>query len=134
MLRSSVAMRLIDEGRRLRAEVALLPKGRGRKYPRQLRHRILDWVGRSLAKGLTETDCGDALGIPMHRFEMWREQERAKEDGSAPPPAPTELVPVEVTDASKGASAGGVVLVAVSGDRVEGLSIEQVIELLKALR
>jgi hypothetical protein len=123
-------MRLLDEGKRLRAEVAVLPRGRGRKYPHQLRHRILDWVGRALAKGLTETDCGDALGIPMHRFEMWRESDRARETAIVLAEAPTELVPVEVT----GASEGGLVLVAPSGDRVEGLTVEQVIALLKALR
>jgi len=130
VLRSWVAMRLLDEGKRLRAEVAVLPRGRGRKYPRQLRHRILDWVGRALAKGLTETDCGDALGIPMHRFEMWRESDRASETASVPAETPTELVPVEVS----GLSPGGLVLVAPSGDRVEGLTVEQAIALLKALR
>jgi hypothetical protein len=116
-----------DEVKKLRAEVAVLRRGRGRKYPSDLRRRILDWVDREVASGTSESECGEALGVPMHRFELWRERDREREVEKVP----AEFVPVEVSAA---AMTGLLVLSTPAGYRVEGLTVAEAIAVLKALR
>jgi hypothetical protein len=126
VLRSAVTMKLTDEARKLRAEVAILRGGRGRKYPSDLRRRILDWVDREVASGASESECGEALVVPMHRFELWRQRDREREVEQVP----AEFVPVEVA----AAVGGGLVLAMPGGYRVEGLTVAETIAMLKALR
>jgi transposase-like protein len=119
------------EGKKLRTEIAALRPGRRRRYSPELRGRILDWVEQGLEEGASETACGEALGIPMHRFGEWRREERAREHEAAT--TEVAFVPIETTvDALVGH--GALVLVAPSGDRVEGLTMAEAIAMLKALR
>jgi len=125
VLRSSVAMRITDEVRQLRAAVAVLARGRGRKYPADLRRRILAWVDREVARGTSETECGEAIDIPMHRFEYWRQSERARDK------TPAALVPVEVIADPR---ASGIAIVTPDGYRIEGLTFAEALAALGALR
>jgi len=117
-------MRITDEVKQLRAAVGVLTRGRGRKYPAELRGRILAWVDGEVARGTSETECAEALGMPMHRFEVWRDRERELEQ------VPAEFVPIEVS----APLSGGLVLSTPSGYRIEGLTVAQAIAVLKALR
>jgi hypothetical protein len=119
-------MKLSDETKQLRAEVAALHPGRGRKYPAELRWRILGWVDRELAAGSHEAACGLALGIPSHRFEEWRRRERERDADAVS----ATLVPVEVS----GALAAPLTLTTPSGFRIEGLTLADAIAILRALR
>ena len=89
------------------------------------------WVENAKQSGMNETDCSEALGIPMHRFEGWRAAER-REAPAAPreTDAPTvALVPVQTP--SMIPVGVGLVFIGPRGCRVEGLSLEQAFALLR---
>jgi hypothetical protein len=125
-------MTLSDEAKQIRIEVARLRPGRGRKYSVALRRRILAWVVRAKETGMLENDCGNALGIPMHRFDMWREVERrdasASKSGDGEP-ATVALVPVQTPSTIQVGL--GLTFVGPRGCRVEGLTLEQAFALLR---
>ena len=85
------------------------------------------WVERAKQVGMSLPDIGRVLGIPQHRFAYWREREVDKQ--------PHALVPVEVTeDPPAIGTFVEVSVVSPSGFRVDGLTLEQAIEMMKALR
>jgi hypothetical protein len=121
-------MTIIDEGKQLRLEAAKLRLDRRRRYPIELRRRLLDWVERATAAGFSEAECGKAVGIKTWRFKCWRqapEPTEAKEDDES-----LSLVPIHITEA---AVESGLTVVAPSGHRIEGLTLEQVVALLQEL-
>ena len=124
---------LSDEAKRLRLEVLRLRPGRGRKYDPALRRRVLAWVDRARATGMLDIDCSNALGIPQHRFEMWREYEARDAKAEQAPKPPVSLVPIETTPAPRPRIqlGPGLTFVAPHGYRIEGLTYEQAFALLK---
>jgi len=122
MLPSAVMM-ITEECNRLSAEVARLAHGQGHKYPPDLRRRILDWVERAKQAGMTEGGCSARLGIKRGRFAYWRRMKSGEETSLA-------LAPITVVDDSRGES--GVTFVAPSGYRIEGVTLEQAVALLRA--
>lgn len=120
-------MTILDEAKQIRTEVAKLRPDKRRRYPEELRRRILDWVGRATATGQLESECSKAIGVKAWRFTMWR---RWHARASEPEAQPLALVQVGV-QALTGSST--ISLVAPSGYRVEGLSIEQLAALLREL-
>jgi hypothetical protein len=82
-----------DEANRLRLDVARLRPGRGRKYTPGLRRRILAWVDHAKQTGMLDIDCSNALGIPQHRFEIWRTYEHRPRPKSSKPKARTKRAP-----------------------------------------
>jgi hypothetical protein len=84
---------------------------------------------------MLDIDCSSALGIPQHRFEMWREYEirdarRAK--AKDPPSESVSLVPVEAPSEPAPLRVGlGLAFVSPHGYRIEGLTYEQAFALLK---
>ena len=87
-------MTFSEEAKQLRIEVARLRPGRGRKYTPALRRRIVAWGERAKASGMLEADCSQAIGVPQHRFAMWREAEQPAGIGytGEPPIAPVALL------------------------------------------
>ena len=74
---------------------------------------------------MTLPEIGTQLGIPQHRFDYWR--------GNGKPvarPKPEAFVAVDVVDDPPDV----VALVSPSGFRVEGLTVEQAIAMMVALR
>lgn len=123
-------MTFSEEAKQLRIEVARLRPGRGRKYTPALRRRIVAWVERAKASGMLEADCSQAIGVPQHRFAMWREAERpAVERGDAEPASSMALVPVEVPSTIQVGL--GLTFVSPRGCRIEGLSLDQAFALLR---
>jgi hypothetical protein len=126
---------LSDEAKRLRLEVLRLHPGRGRKYDPALRRRILAWVDRARATGMLDIDCSNALGIPQHRFEIWREYEArdARREKAKQEPTPSvSLVPIETPPPRPMIQLGaGLAFVSAHGYRIEGLTYEQAFALLK---
>jgi hypothetical protein len=119
-------MTIIDEGRQLRSEVAKLRPDRRRRYPDDLRRRILDWVGRAETSGIPIYDCSKTLGIKTWRFQMWRRDAAAAREAE-----PVAMVRVETPPEILPPS--GLTVVMPTGHRIEGLGLEQVIALLREL-
>lgn len=130
-------MTLNEEAKQIHAEVAALNPGRGRKYTKALRERVLTYMERAQEKGMFETEASKLCGVPLTRIDAWRTAEREiAENYVAPPVAPratseTALVPVAVRD--EWPPFGPTISFATpSGYRVEGLSLDQALGLLRA--
>lgn len=124
-------MTIIEEGRALRSEISKLRPDKRRRYGRKLIQRILGWVERAVASGMTETWCGELLGITTWRFRLWRKQRREPDVAPLPDevaPEPLALVPITVTSPFVGPT-----LVTPSGYRVEGLGVTDLAALLREL-
>lgn len=116
-------MTLEEEGKRLRVELSRLGSLHGRRYTPGIRALILGWVDRAKREGISEAECGRRLGIPGRRFSEWRSLARREQAH--------DMVPVEVHDEETPSL--GLMLVAPSGYRVDGLTVEQAIAMLRAL-
>lgn len=113
-----------QELRELRRELGGIERGAGRRYPDELKARIVAWARRELARGATVNATARAIALHPRTLEAWTE--------SAPAQASTTLIPVEVV-----ASPAANVLVAVvspSGYRLEGLTLEDAVRVLARLR
>jgi len=122
-------MTLSEETKQIRIEVAKIRPGRGRKYTAVLRRRILSWVDRAKESGMLDADCSQAIGVPQHRFEMWREYERRDASKSEVEAGPMALVPVQTPSTIQVGL--GLTFVSPSGCRIEGLALEQAFALLR---
>lgn len=116
-------MTITEECSRLSTEVARLAQGQGQKYPPDLRRRILDWVERAKQTGMTEGGCSARLGIKRGRFAYWRRMKPEEETSLA-------LVPITVVEEHRREST--VTFVAPTGCRIEGITLEQAVALLRA--
>ena len=121
-------MTITEEARDLRGRLVKLRPGRGKRYPPLLRQRVLDWVERAKESGLLEYDCQKLLGIPQHRFELWRQSFRRQE------PEPKALVRIEVGEKEAPTSTviGFVSFVSPLGYRIEGLTLAQAVTLFRS--
>lgn len=121
-------MTLQDEGRQLRGEISKLRADRRRRYPDELRARIVDWVVRAEDAGIPRSQSVKLLGMAcVWRIANW--QQRANEVSSAS----TGVALVRVDSPTNVAATCGLVLVTPTGHRVEGLALEQVTTLLREL-
>jgi len=122
-------MSLIAEGRRLAYEVSKLKGGRGRSYPPALRQRLMAWAEAAERAGMSLPQIGTALGMPQHRFQYWRE--RAQRE--LQPVEPKAIVRVDVIADPPAPVLDELTVVSPGGFRIEGLTMAQTIELLRAL-
>jgi hypothetical protein len=122
-------MSLIAEGRRLAFEVSKLTSGRGRSYPAELKQRLMTWAESAERAGMSLPQIGTALGMPQHRFQYWREREQQPEVGAEP----KAIVPVDVVADPPMPAFDEVTVVSPTGFRIEGLTMAQTIELMRAL-
>ena len=120
-------MTITDEGKQIRADVALLKPNKHRRYPQALKHRILDWVRRAMATGMPKSGCSKLVGIKSWRITLWL---RETEMGSKMRVEPVSLVPIETPSM---ALSSGPVIVTPCGYRIEGLVLEQIAVLLREL-
>jgi len=97
-------MTLSKEANEIRSEVQSLRKGPGRKYSKALRQRVVSWLKRALDEGMLETQCMEALGMPLQRLIAWRDEEQRIAAFVVPEPViprqteTTALVPVAMRD------------------------------------
>lgn len=130
-------MTVNEEAKQIHAEVAALKPGRGRKYTKALRGRVLAWMKRAREDGMFEIEASTAIGVPLTRIEGWRRAERERAATYVPEElAPkgtdeTALVPVCMRDELL--PFGPMISFSTpSGYRVEGLSLDQALGLLRA--
>lgn len=98
--------------------------GRGARYPSRLRAEAVACAREGLRSGLSLSAMAAQLGVGAPTLSRWLETEEAG------------LREVEILAEAPPSTAGsgvGLVLVAPSGYRVEGLGLEQAVELLRVL-
>jgi transposase-like protein len=106
----------------LRDTVASLPSGRSRRYSDGLKARILDVVRARREEGASWVQLSEQLGVSLETLRRWCVD--------APPKATSRMRRVQVVAERK---ASVVSVVSSSGHRVEGLTLEQAITMLRAL-
>jgi hypothetical protein len=116
-------MTITEEGKALRVEVSKLRPDKRRRYGDDLSRRIVVWVDRAMASGMTEPACGLALGIKTWRFRTWRTALTTVES------AALALVPIETSAYTSSRP----IVVTPAGYRVEGLAISEIVALLREL-
>ncbi|HEX4352665.1 MAG TPA: hypothetical protein VHZ95_07125 [Polyangiales bacterium] len=130
-------MTIHEEAKQIRAEVAALKPGRGRKYTKALRGRVLAWMARAREDGMFEIEASHSIGVPLTRIEGWRKAERELAATVVPctaAPRATEttaLVPVCMRDELL-PFGPGISFATPSGYRVDGLTLDQALGLLRA--
>ncbi len=117
----------------LKARIELAPinvRGR-RRCPKELREEIIRYANRCRREGTSIDQIADALGLRSATLSKWlRESKKRAKHG--------KIKSVEVSDRTGRARSAplrsdGVSLVLSSGHRVEGLDIEQLAKLVRAL-
>lgn len=119
-------MTIIDEAKQLRAEFAKLRPDKRRRYGDALKTRVLDWLVRSEANGGSELEASKLLGIKTWRIRTWRRNAAVV---TAREPEQLALMPIAMTMLT----ATTIVVVAPSGHRIEGLSLEQAVAVMREL-
>jgi hypothetical protein len=111
------------ELRELRRDLGAIPRGRGRRIPAALRARVITWTAARRTRGAGWRELARELGVPAGTLTRWL----------APGPAQAPQValrPVAVLDAP---ARSPLTVVAPSGLRVEGVTLADVIAILRGL-
>jgi hypothetical protein len=124
-------MTINAEGRQLRNEISKLRPDKRRRYNPALQERILDWVKRATEGGMWPSECGKALGIKAWRFTYWQQVRERRAAAAAAEETPLALVPIDTP--SYASPVAGLTVTTPSGHRVDGLTLEQVVALLREL-
>ena len=80
-----------------------------------------------------ESECARVLGVKSYRFVMWRREEAPLAVPDVPTSESLALVPVELTESPIASISGGITVVSPTGYRVEGLTIDQVVDVLRGV-
>jgi hypothetical protein len=107
----------------LRRELAQHEGGRGKRYEPDLRARLIAWVARRRKEGLSLAAVASELSLPMNTVARW----------ASPGKRSTALVPVTVV-AEPESSPSTLRFVSPEGFIVEGLTLQEIAVLLRALR
>jgi transposase-like protein len=105
----------------LRRQLGTIPRGRGRRIPAALRKRITEWATARRGRGTWWSELARQVGVPAQTLMRWA---AARNERSL------LLRPVEVLESAPDRS---VTIVSPSGLRVEGLTITDVITILRGL-
>ena len=124
-----------------RQEVERLRAGRQRgslPYPEMLRAFAVRYVAHTLERGGTFAGAAQALGVSEPTLQAWRKGQPAAHRRTQTSTQKQTLVPVVVSGPKKpgrpaGGPSGTLSVVAPSGFRVEGLSLETAAQLLRRL-
>lgn len=113
-----------QELRDLRRELAAVERGPGRYYPDALRVRVARWARRQLDDGAALMVIAAELGLRRDTLRQWTTVPK--------PAATTAMVPVEiVADALRSAH---VSVVSPNGFRIDGLTLDEAVAVLRRLR
>lgn len=117
------AVDLESEGGQLREEIdGVGPRSPSRRYPEELRRRIITWAKRQRARGVRARRISETLGIPWESLSRWT--------GERAPAKRGRLRAVTVV-AERGGRAG--LVLRASSFLVEGLDLDSLAELLRKL-
>ncbi len=110
------------EAKRLQREISKYERGRGRRYPVELRARVASLEGERRADGASWIAMAAELGLGLDKVRRWCAEQK---------PGTRALVPVTVV-ADRGHE-GRVSIVSPAGYRVDGLLLKEAVELLRVL-
>lgn len=139
-------MNVAAELKLLREEIALLgPRHPSRRYPPELKARVLDWAETQRTSGVRPVLISESLGIPWESIGKWLRNRAPTLEMKAVAEVATAsgdgLQPVRVVERrsrparNSGRPASGcLVLKTPQGFGVEGLDLEGVVALLRRLR
>jgi hypothetical protein len=112
---------MADEIRQLRASMARMRPGQGRRYGAGVRDRISRVAKQMREEGSSWRDVGEALGMPVGTVQRICGERETTAPG---------FVPVEITPDLR---RGELAVVTPGGHRVEGLDLETAVALLVRL-
>ena len=109
------------ETSRLKRELARVEKGRGKRYPAELRVRVVRWAQRRRAAGASWQQLKRELGQRFDTVRRWCTTSKT----------PTTRVLLTVSVVTEQSSARSVALVSPSGFRLEGITLAEAAALLR---
>lgn len=112
--------------RRLKQDLAAQERGRGKRYDTALRARVVQFAEQRRSEGRSWMAIATELGARFETVRRWCEAARPK------PKTALAVRPVEIVDAPR-ASGGALAIVTPRGLRIEGLALEHVVALVRAL-
>lgn len=123
---SSARSAMDRELENLRRAVSRIERGRGHRYPKPLRERVIGWARARRQRGARWHQLAREIGISAESLRRWVLLEA---------PCAPALVPVEVVAHARECSATDrpLCLVTRAGHRIEGLSIADALELVRVL-
>lgn len=110
------------EARSLRRQITQRERGRGKRYPRELRAQVTQWAQRQLSVGMTIPVAAATVGVGAETLRLWI-QAASKQS--------RELVPVAVV--TPAIAEPTLSVVSPTGFRVDDLTIRDAAALLRAL-
>lgn len=126
-----------DELAKLKGHVSAQIKGPGRKYPPELRDKLIATIGMLRQGGWSYQAIGDALGLSPSAARGFMRKSRSKATRSVRPvevkSVGPEPEPVARTRAPAAERRSRLCVISPKGWRVEGLDVEQVTHLLSRL-
>jgi hypothetical protein len=111
------------ELRDLRHHLGAIPRGRGRRIPAALRARVIAWTAARRRRGAGWRELARELGVPAGTLTRWL----------APRPAHASVVALRPVAVSAAPVRPPLTLVAPGGLRIEGVTIADVIAILRGL-
>ena len=107
-----------------RAVQGLGKRGKTTRIPDEVRAVVLEYAGKARSSGQTWSEIGEAVGLSEGVLQRWSRTGRRK----------SRLKPVVVVQAPSAAVTCNMVLTTGSGERLEGLGVEDAIRVLRGLR
>jgi transposase-like protein len=112
-----------DEITALRRQLAKHEKGRGKRYPADLKRRVTAYALRRRDAGASYEEIAETVGLAFETVRRWCLAATSGEN-LAPMLAPVEVV---------AAPHGGVTIISPLGYRLEGLELAEAVAALRAL-
>ena len=121
-------MTIPDSEEALRKSIARLgTRGRGLRYPHDLRVRVVAHARERAERGESTASVANSLGLVPATLTLWlRAAAASPEDGGA-------FRAVVVAEAASGARGRGIVVETRGGLRASGLDVAQLVELVRSL-
>jgi hypothetical protein len=118
---------------RLRAALSrVVGVGRGRRYPKRLQERVVEYYRLRSSEGLSDGHIAAEVGIPWKTIQRWCEQiPQATNPTHSPAFQPVHIV--EATAEPLPAARGALVVRGPAGLCIEGLDVDTLAELVRRL-
>jgi len=107
--------------------------GRGRRYPKRLQRRVVEYYRLRSSQGLSDGEIAAELGIPSKTIVRWHEHTPLPASVTVPAPVFEPVHIVEPTAAVANAARGPIVVRGPAGLCIEGLDLESLTELVRRL-
>lgn len=115
-----------------RAVQGLGNRGKTARIPDEVRAAVLDYAGKARSAGQTWSEIGLAVGLSETVVKRWSRESKAASGRTRT--RKSRLTPVVVTQASPTSATSHMILTTASGERLEGLGVEDAIRVLRGLR